>query len=90
MAGDMDRGASLEKLKSLSDDFDRKAGDLAALVKHLNTKTTTSDSYWKGPKANSFRDEWANVKPTFDKFVETLHQASKSAKQSHDNIERAT
>lgn len=87
---DMDRGASLEKLKKLSDDFEKKAGILADLVKFLNTATTSSDSYWKGPKANAFRDEWSNVKPTFDKFVETLHQASKSAKTSHDNIERAT
>ncbi|WP_413799859.1 WXG100 family type VII secretion target [Streptomyces iranensis] len=86
----MDRGASLKDLKDLSDDFERKAGHLADLIKALNTKTTSSDSYWKGPKANSFRDEWQNVKPTFDKFVETLRQASKSAKQSHDNIERAT
>ncbi|MBB5934679.1 WXG100 family type VII secretion target [Streptomyces zagrosensis] len=90
MSGDMDRGASLEKLKSLYEDFDKKAGELAALVKALNTKTTGSESYWKGPKANSFRDEWGNVKPTFDKFVETLHSASKSARTSHDNIERAT
>ncbi|WP_431043782.1 WXG100 family type VII secretion target [Streptomyces sp. P1-3] len=86
----MDRGAQLDRLKKLYEDFDKKAGDLATLIKTLNTETTGSDSYWKGPKANSFRDEWQNVKPTFDKFVETLRSASKSARTSHDNIERAT
>ncbi|MFH8368628.1 WXG100 family type VII secretion target [Streptomyces sp. NPDC018031] len=88
--GDDMRGAGLEQLKKLYQDFEKKSTELQTLIKTLNTETTSSTGYWKGPKANKFRDEWANVKPTFEKFVQTLSDASKAAKTNHDNIERAT
>ncbi|MFF7450638.1 MULTISPECIES: WXG100 family type VII secretion target [unclassified Streptomyces] len=86
----MDRGADLGRLRDLSKLFNRKATDLQALIKALETATTESTSYWKGPKADRFRDDWHDVKPTFDKWVTTLNEASKSANTSADNIERAT
>ncbi|MFF4220633.1 MULTISPECIES: WXG100 family type VII secretion target [Actinomycetes] len=86
----VDHGADLKALEQLSKDFGKKAGDLASLIKFLQTRTTGSRDFWKGPGADHFREEWANIKPTFDKFVETLNAASKSAKTSHDNIQRAT
>ncbi|MER5545797.1 WXG100 family type VII secretion target [Streptomyces sp. NPDC002589] len=86
----MDRGADLKQLRDMAKLFSRKAHDLQALIKALDSSTTDSHSYWKGPKADRFRDDWHNVKPTFDKWVETLNDASKSANTNADNIERAT
>ncbi len=86
----MDRGADLARLRDLSKLFSRKAGDLQALIKALESATNESTGYWKGPKADRFRDDWHGVKPTFDKWVDTLNEASKSANTSADNIERAT
>ena len=62
----------------------------ALIVKAQESATTESSSYWKGPKADRFRDDWHGVKPTFEKWVDTLNDASKSASTSADNIERAT
>ncbi|MDT9701473.1 WXG100 family type VII secretion target [Streptomyces sp. P17] len=86
----MDRGADLTRLRDLSKLFGRKANDLQALIKALESATSESSGYWKGPKADRFRDDWRDVKPTFDKWVDTLNDASKSANTSADNIERAT
>jgi WXG100 family type VII secretion target len=86
----MDRGADLHRLRDLSKTFGRKAQELQVLIRALETATSESSSYWKGPKADRFRDDWNGVKPTFDKWVDTLNDASKSANTSADNIERAT
>ncbi|MFJ2819415.1 MULTISPECIES: WXG100 family type VII secretion target [unclassified Streptomyces] len=86
----MDRGADLERLRELSKTYAQKAHDLQVLIKDLESKTTSSEGYWKGPKADRFRHDWHDVKPTFSKWVDTLTEASKSAKTSADNIERAT
>ncbi|MFE0962442.1 WXG100 family type VII secretion target [Streptomyces fungicidicus] len=86
----MDRGADLTRLRELSKTYARKAHDLQLLIKDLQTATADSTGYWKGPKADRFRDDWRDVKPTFEKWVDTLNEASKSANISADNIERAT
>ncbi|MCX4549027.1 WXG100 family type VII secretion target [Streptomyces sp. NBC_01387] len=70
--------------------FKGKSGDLHTLIKTLNSASSGSDGYWKGPKADRFRHDWESVRPTFEKWVETLMDASKSASTSADNIERAT
>ncbi|MCX5420895.1 WXG100 family type VII secretion target [Streptomyces sp. NBC_00078] len=86
----MDRGADLQQLRELSKLYARKAQDLQVLIKDLDARTSSSESIWKGPKADRFRQDWHDVKPTFSKWVDTLHDASKSANTSADNIERAT
>jgi WXG100 family type VII secretion target len=86
----MDRGADLPKLRELSKLYGKKGDDLRVLISALQKATADSSSYWKGPKADRFRNDWADVKPTFDKWVDTLNEASKSANTSADNIERAT
>jgi WXG100 family type VII secretion target len=86
----MERGADLQRLRELSKDFNKKATELRALVKFLDGNTNGSESFWKGPKANQFRQEWSEARPMFDKFADTLDSASKSANTSADNIERAT
>jgi len=86
----MDRGADLGRLRELSKLYSRKAHDLQVLIKDLQSATADSTGYWKGPKADRFRDDWHDVKPTFEKWVDTLNDASKSSATSADNIERAT
>ncbi|MER7841350.1 WXG100 family type VII secretion target [Streptomyces sp. NPDC090075] len=86
----MDRGADLQQLRELSKLFAHKAHDLQALIKDLDARTGNSEGFWKGPKADRFRHDWHDVKPTFSKWVDTLNEASKSANTSADNIERAT
>lgn len=70
----MDRGADLTRLRELSKTFNRKATDLQALIKALQSATSDSTGYWKGPKADRFRDDWQEVKPTFEKWVTTLNE----------------
>ncbi|MDH6698610.1 WXG100 family type VII secretion target [Streptomyces griseoviridis] len=86
----MDRGADLQQLRELSKLYKQKAHDLQVLIKELDSRTASSQSIWKGPKAERFRQDWQDVKPTFSKWVDTLEEASKSSNTSADNIERAT
>ncbi|WP_037910612.1 WXG100 family type VII secretion target [Actinacidiphila yeochonensis] len=83
-------GADITQLRDLSNKFKTEAGNLGTLIGHLQSATSSSDSYWKGPAADRFRNEWSQLKPTFDKFVQTLHDAQKSANTNADNIEAAT
>ncbi|WP_406137417.1 WXG100 family type VII secretion target [Streptomyces sp. NBC_01089] len=86
----MDRGADLSQLRDLAKKFQHSSGDLHTLIKHLNTATSGSSGYWKGPKADNFRSDWESVRPTFEKWVHTLTEAHNSANTSANNIERAT
>ena len=83
-------GADIQQLRDLSGKFKTEAGHLSTLIGHLQSATSSSESYWKGPAADRFRNEWTQLKPTFDKFVQTLHDAEKSANTNADNIEAAT
>jgi WXG100 family type VII secretion target len=83
-------GADITQLRDLSTKFYTEAGNLSTLIGHLHSATSSSESYWKGPAADRFRNEWSQLKPTFDKFVQTLHEAQKSAKKNSDNIDAAT
>ncbi|WP_405581140.1 WXG100 family type VII secretion target [Streptomyces sp. NBC_01190] len=84
------QGADIQQLRDLSNKFKSEAGNLSTLIGHLQSATSSSDGYWKGPAADRFRSEWSQLKPTFDKFVQTLHDAEKSASTSADNVEAAT
>ncbi|SEG32412.1 WXG100 family type VII secretion target [Actinacidiphila yanglinensis] len=84
------QGADISQLTTLSGKFGTEAGNLSTLINHLHTATNSSSDYWKGPRADKFRDEWAQLKPTFEKFVTTLHEAQNSAKQNATNIQNAT
>lgn len=83
-------GADLGRLRELAAHFDRDGGTLNGLIQGLNRDTTSSADMWKGPAADRFRDEWAQLRPTLDKFVQTLHEASKAVRANADNIEAAT
>jgi WXG100 family type VII secretion target len=83
-------GADIQQLRDLAGKFKTEAGNLDTLISHLQGATTSSDGYWKGPAAERFRNEWSQLKPTFDKFVSTLHEAERSANTNADNVEAAT
>jgi WXG100 family type VII secretion target len=83
-------GADIERLRTLAKKFNTEAGHLETLINHLQTATRDSEGYWKGGKANNFRSEWEQLKPTFDRFVKTLHDAHDAANTNADNIDRAT
>jgi WXG100 family type VII secretion target len=84
------RGAEIERLRDLASDFREKAGELRGIISFLNSDAENSANYWKGPKADQFRNEWNEVKPTFDRFADSLDDAAKSADTNADNIEAAT
>ncbi|WP_416979296.1 WXG100 family type VII secretion target [Streptomyces sp. T028] len=83
-------GADIPLLRELAGKFDTQAGQLQDLISVLQAATTGSTDYWKGGKADQFRSEWDSLKPTFDKFVQTLTDAGQATKINADNIERAT
>ncbi|BBA97935.1 hypothetical protein RVR_3920 [Actinacidiphila reveromycinica] len=83
-------GADIGQLNTLAGKFGTEAGHLSTLIGHLHTATSGSADYWKGPNADKFRSEWDQLKPTFEKFVTTLHEAQKSAKNNATAISNAT
>jgi WXG100 family type VII secretion target len=83
-------GADLGQLRQLASKFDKDGDTLNSLIASLNGDTNGSNEIWKGPAADRFRGEWNDLKPTFDKFVQTLHEAAKAIRTNADNIESAT
>jgi WXG100 family type VII secretion target len=83
-------GADIARLRELAAHFDRDGGALGTLIQGLNRETSGSTEIWRGPAGERFRGEWAQLKPTLDKFVETLHEAAKAVRGNADNIEAAT
>ncbi|MBO8187173.1 MULTISPECIES: WXG100 family type VII secretion target [Streptomyces] len=83
-------GADLERLRELAGKFDGDANTLQGLITSLQSACNDSGGYWTGGKAQQFRSEWEGLKPTFDKFVETLREAGTAARTNADNIDHAT
>ncbi|MCW2875897.1 WXG100 family type VII secretion target [Actinacidiphila oryziradicis] len=83
-------GADIAQLRDLAKKFNTDADTLNTLITALQSATQSSNGYWTGGKANNFRSEWSSLKPTFDKFVQTLKDASSAANTNADNIDRAT
>lgn len=83
-------GADLGALRALAGRFDKDAETLNGLVQGLNGDTTASNDIWRGPAADRFRNEWTQLKPTLDRFTQTLHEAAKAIRSNADNIEAAT
>lgn len=83
-------GADVERLRELAKKFTTEAGNLNTLITHLKNASDGSHDFWTGGDADKFRTEWAQLKPTFDNFVKTLHSAHDWANNSADRVERAT
>ncbi|WP_428815054.1 WXG100 family type VII secretion target [Streptomyces albus subsp. chlorinus] len=83
-------GADIERLRELGGKFDGDAGQLESLISSLQSACNDTHGYWKGGKADRFRSEWESLKPTFDKFVQTLRDAGQACKTNADNVNAAT
>ncbi|MGP3985940.1 WXG100 family type VII secretion target [Streptomyces sp. 3N207] len=83
-------GADLQQLRDLAGKFDGDATTLQGLITSLQSACNNSGGYWKGGKADQFRTEWEGLKPTFDRFVQTLQDAGSAARTNADNIDQAT
>ncbi|ASY33049.1 MULTISPECIES: WXG100 family type VII secretion target [unclassified Streptomyces] len=89
MAGDGMKGADTGQLRTLSKTFGHQHTNLHELITALNNATKTSPDYWKGPRADRFRDDWEQLRPTLSKFVDSLERARKetnSAAEANDQI----
>ena len=84
------QGADISSLRHLSGQFGTEVTNLQGLISTLKTATEGSATYWKGPRADRFRSEWDQLRPTFEKFVSTLQDAQSSANTNATNIENAT
>ena len=87
----MDRGADIQRLRDLATGFGEKATTLRTeIIEALSTASEDSESYWKGPGADRFRQEFRDAKPTFTSFADALDDAKTAANDSADRIEQAT
>ncbi|WKX70977.1 WXG100 family type VII secretion target [Streptomyces sp. XD-27] len=71
------KGADTELLRGLSGTFKTQHTNLSQLITAINNGTKNSDSFWKGGRANNFRDQWDQLKPQLDKFLVSLDGARK-------------
>ncbi|MEO3750029.1 WXG100 family type VII secretion target [Streptomyces sp. B6B3] len=87
----MDRGADIQRLRDLATSFGEKATTLRTeIIEALSTASEDSESYWKGPDSDRFRQEFRDAKPTFTSFADALDDAKTGANNSADRIEQAT
>lgn len=88
---DVNRGADIERLRDLADVFGEKAELLRTeIIELLSSKNEESESYFKGPAADRFREEFREAKPTFQSFADALDAAKQAANTNADNIQAAT
>ncbi|KIZ15420.1 WXG100 family type VII secretion target [Streptomyces natalensis] len=89
MAGNLS-GADLEALLKLSQKFKTDSGHLHSLFTNLSNEANSSEAYWTGRLANTFRDEWKALQPHLTKIVQVLEDAHNATKTHHANIQKAT
>lgn len=78
------KGADTTRLRSLSTTFKTQHKNLDDLIRAISNGTRDSEDFWKGPRANRFRDEWDKLKPSLTSFLESLENARK---ETHDAAE---
>ncbi|MEN8655911.1 WXG100 family type VII secretion target [Streptomyces sp. 21So2-11] len=80
------KGADTTRLRSLSGTFKTQHNNLDELVRALTTGTKSSEEFWKGQRANRFRDEWDKLKPSLTSFLTSLDNARQETdKAAKDN-----
>ncbi|HZR49961.1 MAG TPA: WXG100 family type VII secretion target [Streptosporangiaceae bacterium] len=84
-------GADLGLGQKLASDFTTGGQDLQAAVSKLSSAVNESHSFWTGPGANKFRDEWAQFLPQANKMIAAVQQdAPQAIKAAMDAIQHAT
>jgi WXG100 family type VII secretion target len=86
--GDNMKGADTTQLRKLSGVFSTQRENLDTLVSALTKAVEPSAEYWKGPRANRFREDWQQLRPTLAKFVDSLERARKETNDAADANDR--
>ncbi|WP_431036361.1 WXG100 family type VII secretion target [Streptomyces sp. P6-2-1] len=82
------KGADTTRLRELSKIFKTQHGNLNDLITAISNGTRGSDDFWKGPRANRFRDDWEKLKPSLTNFVDSLERARKETSDAADANDR--
>jgi WXG100 family type VII secretion target len=83
------KGADTTRLRSLSGTFKTQHGNLDDLIRAISSGTSHSEEFWKGGRANRFREEWDKLKPQLKNFLTSLENARKEthdAAQANDTV----
>ncbi|MGI5197340.1 WXG100 family type VII secretion target [Streptomyces sp. CA-288835] len=82
------KGADTTRLRGLSNTFKTQHGNLDELIRAISTGTGNSEQFWKGGRANRFRDEWDKLKPQLKNFLQSLENARKETNDAADGNDR--
>ncbi|MGW1542431.1 WXG100 family type VII secretion target [Streptomyces sp. NPDC002309] len=82
------KGADTTRLRGLSTTFKTQHKNLDDLIRAISNGTRDSEDFWKGPRANRFRDEWDKLKPSLVHFLESLENARKETNDAADANDR--
>ncbi|MEW2250108.1 WXG100 family type VII secretion target [Streptomyces sp. NPDC014776] len=82
------KGADTTRLRSLSTTFKTQHKNLDDLIRAISNGTRDSEDFWKGPRANRFRDEWDKLKPSLTNFLQSLENARKETSDAADANDR--
>lgn len=82
-------GGELSTLRALYTTLNTSASDVSTLVKNIDKGLDST--VWTGANAKTFRESWANFKPSLDpQLVTTLTEAAEDVKKQHNNLANAT
>ncbi|GAA0678225.1 WXG100 family type VII secretion target [Streptomyces cellulosae] len=82
------KGADTTRLRGLSKTFKAQHTNLDELIRAISKGTLESEDFWKGPRANRFRDEWDKLKPSLTNFLKSLENAQKETSDAADANDR--
>jgi uncharacterized protein YukE len=82
------KGADTTRLRGLSTTFKTQHNNLDDLIRAISTGTSNSEQFWKGGRANRFRDEWDKLKPQLKNFLQSLENARKETNDAADGNDR--
>lgn len=80
-------GGDPQQMQQLGQMFNKHSANLAQLIRDLNGRMTHSQTIWKSPEANRFREAWQQAKTSFDKMAEALDKGGKDIKTTAARLE---
>jgi WXG100 family type VII secretion target len=67
-------GVNAEILHGHSNEIKGDSGELGQLIAKITNRINALDTDWKGQAATSFIQQWADLKPSFDKAQQLLDE----------------
>jgi WXG100 family type VII secretion target len=67
-------GVNASVLRSRSQEIKNDSGELGDLIARITNRVNGLESDWQGQAAQSFVQQWADLKPSFNKAQEVLNQ----------------